>query len=148
MSFSLQDQQRVFLAYRALFEGSNAQLRKQKKIKQLAQSHKKSSKTLVQALGLDRIVIILKHLLERGIFESESRARKAFPLLFQTTAKQNAQHSALEIGAANLEAQALEGAEAMDQINCDRDDEDEDLGDDEDLFDKYRPHGMHLIVKG
>lgn len=114
MSHSIHDQQRVFLAYRALFDGQNSLIRRQKKIKQLAESHANSTRPLVQSLGLGNVVAILKDLLEREIFSSELKAKLAFPRLFQTSAAQEAQHSRSEAGAAESEERAFQQVQILD----------------------------------
>ena len=114
MAISIQDQQRIFLAYRALFEGQNAQVRQPKAIRKVLRSRKKSSSPLVQSLGLDKVVSVLKGLLERGIFSSELKAKLAFPILYETSPEQDARHEASDTGAAKEEAEALQEVEALD----------------------------------
>lgn len=114
MAIPIQDQQRIFLAYRALFEGQNAQVRQPKAIRRILVSSKKSSSPLVQSLGFNNVVLALKELLERGIFASELKAKLAFPVLYETSPEQDALHEASDAGAAREEAEALQGAEALD----------------------------------
>ena len=114
MAISIQDQQRVFLAYRALFEGQNAQVRQPKTIKKILISSKNSSSPLVQSHGFDKVVSMLKGLLERGIFSSELKAKLAFPVLYETSPEQDARHEASDAGAAKEEAEALQTVEALD----------------------------------
>lgn len=114
MAISIQDQQRIFLAYRALFEGQNAHVRQPKAIRKILISSKKSSSPLVLSLGLDRVVSVLKGLLERGIFSSELKAKLAFPVLYETSPEQDARHEASDAGAAREEAEALQEVEALD----------------------------------
>ena len=114
MAISIQDQQRIFLAYRALFEGQNAQVRQPKAIRKILNSSKKSASPLVQSLGLERVVCVLKGLLERGIFSSEIKAKLAFPVLYETSPEQDARHEASDAGAAKEEAEALQEVEALD----------------------------------
>lgn len=114
MAISIQDQQRIFLAYRALFEGQNAHVRQPKAIRKILISSKKSSSPLVLSLGLDRVVSVIKGLLERGIFSSELKAKLAFPVLYETSPEQDARHEASDAGAAREEAEALQEVEALD----------------------------------
>ena len=114
MAISIKDQQRIFLAYRALFEGQNAQVRQPKVIRKILNSKKNSSSPLVQSLGFEKIVFVLKGLLERDIFSSEIKAKLAFPVLYETSPEQDARHEASDAGAAKDEAEALQEVEALD----------------------------------
>ena len=114
MAISIQDQQKIFLAYRALFKGPNAQIRQPKKIRKVLGGSSKSSSPLVKSFGLEKIVLVLKGLLERGIFASELKAKLAFPVLYETSPEQDARHEASDAGAAREEAQALHEVEALD----------------------------------
>ena len=110
MSAAAQErEQRIFLAYRTIFEGQTAQIRRLKKIEDVVDTQQRpSSRNLLQNLGKKKVVGILKTLLERRVFESELQAKLAFPNLFQTTVAQDAQHNASEVDAARSEAEALE----------------------------------------
>ncbi|KAL9029218.1 MAG: hypothetical protein Q9196_002514 [Gyalolechia fulgens] len=119
MSISIQDQQRIFLAYRALFEGNNAQIRQPKAIRNLLISSKTSSSPLVRSFGLDKVVSVLKGLLERKVFSSELKAKLAFPVLYETSPEQNARREASDVGAAKEEAEALQEVEALDKAVTD-----------------------------
>ncbi|KAL8939705.1 MAG: hypothetical protein Q9216_003219 [Gyalolechia sp. 2 TL-2023] len=121
MSISIQDQQRIFLAYRALFEGQNAQVRQPKKIRNILISSKTSSSPLVQSIGFDKVVTVLRGLLERKVFSSELKAKLAFPILYETSPEQNARHEASDAGAAKEEAEALQEVEALDNAVVDED---------------------------
>lgn len=121
MSISIHDQLRVFLAYRALFKGQNAQVRQPKSIRKILRSNKASSSPLVQSLGYDKVVSVIKGLLEKEIFSSELKAKLAFPVLYETSPEQNARHEASEVGAAKEEAEALQEVEALDDAHGDED---------------------------
>ena len=114
MAISIQDQQRIFLAYRALFEGQNGQVRQPKTIKKILKTSKNSSSPLAKSLSLDKVVSVLKGLLERGVFSSELNAKLAFPVLYKTSPEQDARHEASDEGAAKEEAEALQEVEALD----------------------------------
>lgn len=129
MSFSIHDQQRVFVAYRALFDGPNAQVRKSTAIQKVLTSGNigkakrkdgnPSSISLsptVSSLGLSKVVAILKVLLERGIFASELKAKLAFPSLYMTSPEQDARHEASDAGAARTEAEAMQEAQKLNNI--------------------------------
>ena len=104
----MEREERVFLAYRAVFEGNNALIRQQKPIQKLVQKHRASAKTLLKSLGEQQIIGTLKVLLERKVFQSELEAKLAFPKLFTISSSQNVQHIASEADAARSEAEALE----------------------------------------
>lgn len=107
MAISIQDQQRIFLAYRALFEGQNSHVRQPKAIRKILKTSKNSSSSLVQNLGFDEVVSMLKGLLERGIFSSELKAKLVFPPLYETSPEQDTCHEASDAGAAKEEAEVL-----------------------------------------
>lgn len=114
MAISIEDQQRIFLAYRALFEGQNAQVRQKKTITKVLKSNKNWSSPLVQSLGFEKVVSVVKILLEKNIFSSELKAKLAFPLLYETSPEQDAHHEASDVGAAKEEAEALQKVEVLD----------------------------------
>lgn len=114
MAISIEDQQRIFLAYRALFEGQNAQVRQKKTITKVLKSNKNWSSPLVQSFGFEKVVSVVKILLEKNIFSSELKAKLAFPLLYETSPEQDARHEASDVGAAKEEAEALQEVEVLD----------------------------------
>jgi hypothetical protein len=108
MSHSTAEKRRVFLAYRSLFSGDNANLRQAKKIRKLVQKHSSSFGALIKDFGSDKTVDILKTLLEVRVFESDIQAKITFPDLFQTTLSRSVQRAASENEVARSEAEALE----------------------------------------
>jgi len=66
-----QDQQRVFKAYRTVFRGENAKIRKRKKIRSLIETQNEPCAVLCQDLGVESIVLDLQTLLQRRIFEQD-----------------------------------------------------------------------------
>jgi len=104
----MEDEKRVFLAYRAIFDGNNAQIRQSKAILKVVSQHRKSSQSILKDLGEQHVLCTLKKLLERKIFQSEVKAKLAFPDLFTTSLAQDVQHNASEADAARTEAEALE----------------------------------------
>jgi len=104
----MENEQRVFLAYRAVFEGNNAQIRQPKAILKVVSKHRKSAQTLLQSLGEKQVLDTLKSLLERKVFQSELEAKLAFPNLFTTSLAQDVLHNASEADAARSQAEALE----------------------------------------
>ncbi|MCJ1247646.1 hypothetical protein MMC30_004861 [Trapelia coarctata] len=104
----MESEKRIFLAYRAIFDANNAQIRQNKAIQRVVSQHRTSSRSLLQGLGEKHVLRTLKSLLERGVFGSEFEARRAFPDLFTTSPAQDVQHNASEADAARSEAEALE----------------------------------------
>ena len=107
-SINMEDEKRVFLAYRAIFDGNNAQIRQPKAILKVVSQHRRSTPNLLPALAEGQVVSTLKRLLERKIFESELEAKLAFPDLFAISPAQDVLHNASEADAARSEAEALE----------------------------------------
>ena len=104
----MENEQRVFLAYRAVFEGNNAQIRQPKAILKVVSKHRNSAQTLLQSLGQKQVLGTLKSLLERKVFQSELEAKLAFPNLFTTSLAQDVLHNASEADAARSQAETLE----------------------------------------
>lgn len=99
---------RVFLAYRAIFDGTKAELRKRKAILKVVSQHRKANKSILKDLGEKHVLDSLKKLLEQKIFQSEVQAQLAFPDLYTTSLALEVQHNASEADAARTEAEALE----------------------------------------
>jgi hypothetical protein len=107
MSYTPAERRRVFLAYRTVFNGTNAHIRKIKKVREVVQSHK-SFEPLIRDLDFDKVVDVVKSLLDQSIFESELQAKITFPELFRSSPARDVQRSASEVDAARSEAEALE----------------------------------------
>lgn len=112
-SANMENEQRVFLAYRAIFEGNNAQIRQPKAILKVLANNRQFTRTLLKSLGEKHVVDTLKSLLERKVFQSELEAKLAFPDLFTTSLAQDVQHNASEADAARSEAEALEDVASL-----------------------------------
>jgi hypothetical protein len=108
MAYSSADGRRVFLAYRTVFTGPHAQIRKSKKVREVIEQHRGSFQPLVRDFGLDKVVDIVKALLDQRVFESELKAKIAFPELFQTSPARDVQRNESENDAARSAAEALE----------------------------------------
>ena len=104
----MENEKRVFLACRAVFDGNNAQVRKPKAILKVVSQHQQICQTLLNDLGEKNLIGILKNLLERRVFDSDLEAKLAFPDLFTTSAARDLQHNTTEADAAKSEAEALE----------------------------------------
>jgi len=107
-------QKKVYLAYRAVFGGSNARIRKRNAISNIVAQHRQSGQIVIEGLKAKQTVHILEELLRRKLFDSEVEARLAFPDLFTITLAQDAQHSFLEADAATSEAEVLKDIALLD----------------------------------
>lgn len=109
----MEKEQRVFLAYRAVFEGNNALVRQPKAIQKVVSKHRKSANTLLKSLGEKQVIDTLKTLLERKVFQSELEAKLTFPKLFTISSAQNVQHITSEADTARSEAEALDDVASL-----------------------------------
>ncbi|KAK3619915.1 hypothetical protein LTR22_025801 [Elasticomyces elasticus] len=89
MSSSASERRRVYLACRAIFAGNNAQLRKQKKIKEVIKKKQAYLAPLIRDIGFENVVEVSRILLEDGVFESDLKAKR-------TESEHNAARSAAE----------------------------------------------------
>jgi hypothetical protein len=108
MAYSSADGRRVFLAYRTVFTGPHAQIRKSKKVREVIEQHGGSFQPLIKDFGFDKVVDIVKTLLDQRVFESELKAKIAFPELFQTSPARDVQRNESENDAARSVAEAIE----------------------------------------
>jgi len=79
MPYSSADKWRVFLAYRTVFTGPYAQIRKSKKVREVIEQHKASFKPLIKDFEFNKVVNIVKTLLDQRVFESKLKAKIVFP---------------------------------------------------------------------
>lgn len=117
MQHSCPDKQRVYLACRAIFAGSYAQLRKPKKIRELVHAHKSSFPSLIRDYGVEKVLDILKSLLEQGIFQSQVKAKIEFPELFLSSPTRDVQRATSQKDAARSEAEALEEIASLEDVD-------------------------------
>ncbi|KFX99920.1 hypothetical protein V490_01571 [Pseudogymnoascus sp. VKM F-3557] len=84
MSDSNLDKKMVYLAYRDVFKGRLAKLRKRKKVWNVVEKHKDHlhHRQLADTINSEKTCRILEDLLAARLFESESAAKAAFPTLF------------------------------------------------------------------
>ncbi|KAL5330312.1 hypothetical protein ACEPPN_003838 [Leptodophora sp. 'Broadleaf-Isolate-01'] len=108
MADSPADRRRVFLAYRTVFTGPHVHIRKPKKVREVIEQHQGSFQPLLRDFGFDKVAEIVKTLLDQRVFESELKAKIAFPELFQTSAARDVQRNESENDAARSVAEALE----------------------------------------
>lgn len=126
MACSLVDRRRVYLACKAIFTGNNAQLRKQKKIRELVERRRTSLGPLIGDFGIQGVVDILRGLLDDRIFQSELNAKVEFPELFLSSPERDIQRAESENHAAQSAAEALEEIASLDQFDNELDQEDDD----------------------
>ena len=101
---SVQDQQRVFHTYKAVFQGPNSQIRKKKRIRTLIRSQDGPCRSLCKELGDEKVLNALLILLHRGAFQSETKASIAFPGLIQESGVDDSQNKPAGIDEINFEA--------------------------------------------
>ena len=99
---------RIFLTARTIFVGAIAQIRDRKDIRPVIARHHETFQQLNSAFGKDVVVDVISSLLENSVFESELRAKLAFPELYQVSAVRSLQHDVSEQNAARSEAEAFE----------------------------------------
>ena len=107
MPSKLERRRMIFLAARTVFVGTMARVRDRAAIKTLMSRHSAAFKSLKQSFGEIIVVDVIWSLLDSGIFESKSKAKLAFPELYQPSPARNLQHNASEQEAARSEAEAL-----------------------------------------
>ena len=81
-SNAIAEEKQVFLAFRTLFDGQRSHIRRRAAIMRvIGRSRERAvhGRNAMQDLSWNKIVTILQRLLRRGIFESESNAKAAFP---------------------------------------------------------------------
>jgi hypothetical protein len=87
------DKRRVYLAYRTVFAGPNALLRKSKKVREVIEVRQHVFRPLIKDFGLEKIIEIVIILLNGQVFQSELKAKTAFPELFRTTPSRDIQRA-------------------------------------------------------
>jgi len=96
MVYSSVDGRRIFLAYRTVFTGPHAQIRKSKKGPRGHRAAQRVVQPLIRDFGFDKVADIVKTLLDQRVFESELKAKIAFPELFQTSPARDVQRNESE----------------------------------------------------
>ncbi|KAI1209798.1 uncharacterized protein F4807DRAFT_90313 [Annulohypoxylon truncatum] len=123
MPHQMADKRRVYLACRAIFAGDKAQLRRPKKVREEIVKRPWALGSLTHDLGIEKVVEILRDLLERRVFESELKAKVEFPELFHSSPDQEVQRETSEIDAARSAAEALEEIASAEHIDGESEDE-------------------------
>ena len=106
------DERSVYLAFNNVIRGTDAQLRKQKKIREfiLKQQTNANVKALIESHNIEDVCNVVRSLLEQRVFESTLRAKIRFPEVFEVSPAQSAERSASEKEAARSEADAIQVA--------------------------------------
>ena len=108
------DERLVYLAFKNVFNGPDAQLRTTKKIRKLIQKHLDNGDGEVRALvaehNIDNVCNSAKALLQNEIFGSTLRAKIRFPEVFEVSPAQSAERVASEAEAARSDADAIRDA--------------------------------------
>ncbi|KAI1407606.1 hypothetical protein F5Y13DRAFT_125314 [Hypoxylon sp. FL1857] len=123
MAHQIADKRRVYLACRVIFAGDKAYLRRPKKVREEIEKRPLALGSLTHDLGIEKVVEILRDLLERRVFESELKAKVEFPELFHSSPDQEVQREASEIDAARSTAEALEEIASAEHDSAESDDE-------------------------
>lgn len=121
MAYQIADRRRVYLACRAIFAGDKAHLRRPKKVREEIEKRPSALGSLNRDLGIEKVVEILRDLLERRVFESELKAKVEFPELFVSSPRQEAKREESEIGAAKSTAEALEEIASAEHADAESD---------------------------
>lgn len=104
------DERLVYLAFKNVFRGCDAQMRKKKSIDAMVSKHKNANEdieALVEEHDINHINKTVKALLKAEIFESTLKAKIRFPELFDVSPAQSAERAASEAEAARTEAEAI-----------------------------------------
>lgn len=108
-----EEERKVYLACRPIFTHQTALLRKRKKIRELVNQHKIPLGDTLAELGEQKLVKTLEILLYDGIFQSDSKAKEAFPEIFQSSPVREIQRSESEIHAVQSVVEALKEIEGQ-----------------------------------
>ena len=73
----------VYFHCSSIFTGTNAKVRKLKKVTQILLKHKASIRGFIDDFGLENVSVVAKKLLEERVFETSRRARRRFPEFFE-----------------------------------------------------------------
>lgn len=103
------DERVVYLALKGVFKGTDAQLRRQKKIRELITKHQHQAdiQDLLQEHNKDNVCNVAKVLLKERIFESTLNAKVRFPEVFEVSPAQSADRVVSENEAARNKADAI-----------------------------------------
>ncbi|RAH51135.1 uncharacterized protein BO95DRAFT_469939 [Aspergillus brunneoviolaceus CBS 621.78] len=118
------ERRQIFLACRAIFSGTNANIRKTKTIRAHLENHHESLQALIPSYNVWRALPVVKCFLEKGLFQSNSKAQVEFPGLLEPCSVRQTQHAALEQEASRSAAQVLqEVTETYEAQQCQEEEE-------------------------
>ncbi|RAH82814.1 hypothetical protein BO86DRAFT_408973 [Aspergillus japonicus CBS 114.51] len=121
------EQRAIFLACRAIFSGTNANIRKTKTIRAHLESHHSALQALIPNYDIWRVLPLVKYFLEKGLFQSSSKPQLQFPGLLEPCSVRQTQHAALEQEASQSNERALqELAETYEAEQCKEEEKDEE----------------------
>ena len=75
----------VYFHCSSIFTGTNAEVRKLKKVREILLKHRASIGSFINEFGLENISAVAKKLLTERVFESSSRAQRRFPEFFKSS---------------------------------------------------------------
>lgn len=113
---------RVYIHCRPIFTGVDAQVRKQKRVKELVDASWASLEPLLQGIGQKRVLKILQCLLDGRIFESEACAKLEFPELFLPSSLTDVHREAAEDSAAKSREEILDSISSRHDEGLEMDD--------------------------
>lgn len=104
------DERSVYLAFKNVFRGTEAQPQSEKKIGKKIRKHKSENEeiqALVNEHNVENLGNTVKALLQGDVFASTLRAKIRFPELFDVSPAQSAERALSEAEAAKTEADAI-----------------------------------------
>ena len=116
MIIFIENQQKIFLVYRALFEEQNAHVRQFKTIRKILIFSKKSSSLLILSFELDKVIFVFKRFLEKSIFSSKLKIKFAFSVFYEIFSEQDARHETSNANAAREKAKTLQEIEILNNV--------------------------------
>ncbi|KAI9662998.1 MAG: hypothetical protein M1821_008045 [Bathelium mastoideum] len=119
MNKTYPDGQQVYLAFRNVFAGQAAELRRPHKIqiRIAASSHEPQIKELIQKHTSTKVYEVVEDLLKHGIFASTLNAQRRFPGLLPTSSAQVKKGKMPEAGPANEEPEVMKNVTEERQQN-------------------------------
>lgn len=112
MSQNPPDERLVYLAFKNIFSGQDAHLRRQRRIHQLIRQNQNNDdvQPLIQEHNIANVEKTAEALLREGIFASTLRAKIKFPEVFDVSSVQSAERAASEVEVAQSETDTIKQA--------------------------------------
>ena len=108
----------VYFHCSSIFTGTNAEVRKLKKVREILLKHRASIGSFIDEFGLENISAVAKKLLTERVFESSRRAQRRFPEFFESSEAEDVVGTAPEAELLSFETaaarEALETSEEED----------------------------------